>query len=198
MMKRILFLGLLVLALTSCGGSGNATIAVNSGTLRVVITDAPAVDFAQINVTISGLRVHTSADAGTGDAGWHDLTLTEPVRVDLLSLQDGFFWELGQLPLEAGHYQQVRLLLASNSTESPLNNSVVPASGPDAGVELPLDTRPEDRNGIKIVHQFIVSEGMTADLVLDFDGKNSVVVNGNGACSLQPVITASVTRQQVR
>ncbi|MEJ2697476.1 MAG: DUF4382 domain-containing protein [Candidatus Sulfobium sp.] len=198
MMKRILFLGLLVLALTSCGGSGNATIAVNSGTLRVVITDAPAVDFAQINVTISGLRVHTSADAGTGDAGWHDLTLTEPVRVDLLSLQDGFFWELGQLPLEAGHYQQVRLLLASNSTESPLNNSVVPASGPDAGVELPLDTRPEDRNGIKIVHQFIVSEGMTADLVLDFDGKNSVVVNGNGTCSLQPVITASVTRQQVR
>ncbi len=193
-MKKLFVLAFSALIMASCGG-GSATFSSNNGTLVVVITDAPAEDFLQINVTISGVRVHMSADAGTEDAGWHDLTLPEPLKIDLLSLQGGIMQTLGQLPLEAGHYQQVRLLLVPNSETSPLNDSVVPASGTYAGTEMPLDTSPEDVNGIKIVHQFTVNEGMEADLVLDFDGNKSVIAEGNGTYSLQPVITASVIEQ---
>lgn len=194
-MKRIFLLGFIVLILASCGGGGSATVSVNTGTLHVVITDAPTDYFAHINVTISGVRVHMSADAGTEDAGWHDLMLANPVRVDLLSLQNGVLWELGKLSLDAGHYQQVRLLLVPNSGGAPLNDSVVPLTGPDAGSEVPLDTGAQNVNGIKIVHQFTVNGDMVADLLLDFDGGKSVVVNGNGTYSLQPVVTASVTER---
>jgi Domain of unknown function (DUF4382) len=194
MFKKLFIPLFLPMILASCGG-GSATFSSGNGTIVVVITDAPAEDFSQINVTISGVRVHTSADAGTGDAGWHELTLATPVKVDLLSLQGGILQELGQLPLGAGHYQQIRLLLVPNEGDSPLNNSVVPVAGPDAGIELPLGTRAEDMNGIKIVHQFTVDEGMMEDLVLDFDGQNSVIADGNGTYSLQPVVTASVTER---
>lgn len=198
MAQKIIIPVLLALVLVSCGG-GTATVSVNQGTLVVVITDAPTEDFSQINVTVSGVRVHTSADAGTGDEGWHDLMLPDPVKINLLSLQGGIMQTLGQGPLDAGHYQQIRLLLLPNSQESPLNNSVVPLSGPYAGSELPLDTLPEDVNGIKIVHQFAVNEGMTTDLLLDFDGSKSVIASGNGTYMLQPVITASLSEPaQVR
>jgi hypothetical protein len=195
MAKKIL--AMVVMAITSmfiasCGGGGGGGTS-GQGTLNVSLTDAPASDFTAINVTVSAVRVHTSADAGANDAGWHDLNLSTPKKINLLSLQNGVLFTLGQLPLPAGHYQQIRLLLVpNNGSTAPFNDSVVPASGPQAGVELPLDIRPEDETGIKIINQFTINAGEVADLILDFNGKNSVIVTGNGTYMLQPVVTATV------
>lgn len=195
MTKKVLGIVFLCAVLVSCGGGGGGSSS-SQGTLVVSITDAPASDFQQINVTISAVRVHMSANAGTGDAGWHDLTLANPVRINLLSLQNGILQTLGQMSLDSGHYQQIRLLLVPNSGGlPPFNDSVVPATGPNAGMEMPLNIQPEDVNGIKIVQQFTVNEGKVADLVLDFDGKNSVILKGDGTYMLQPVITATVTER---
>lgn len=46
--------------------------------------------------------------------------------------------------------------------------------------------------GIKIINQFTVDQGKVADLILDFDGKNSVIQKGDGTYVLQPIITATV------
>jgi hypothetical protein len=173
-------------------GGNNTIVGSGQGALRVSITDAPSQEYKEINITISGVRVHMSADAGDAEAGWSELTLPSPLRVDLLGLQGGVLQELGILPLEAGHYQQIRLMIVPNSgTEPPFNNSVV--YSPDGtDVEMPLTIPTEDTTGIKLVHQFTVEEGETVDLVLDLDGKKSVVAQGNGKFMLKPVIKATV------
>lgn len=175
-------------------GGNNTVVSSGQGTLRVSITDAPSQEYKEINVTISGVRVHMSADAGNQEAGWSELTLQNPVRINLLSLQGGVLQQLGLLPLEAGHYQQIRLMVVPNGgTEPPFNNSVVYSSG-ETDVEMPLTIPTEDTTGIKLVHQFTVEEGKTVDLVLDFDGMKSVVAQGNGKFMLKPVIKATVTQ----
>jgi hypothetical protein len=191
MTKKILCIAGVCMLLISCGGGGGGS--ARQGTLVVSLTDAPADDFTSVNVTVSGVRIHMSGDAGANDAGWHDLMLATPKKIDLLSLQDGVLFTLGELPLDAGHYQQIRLLLVPNGeTTPPFNESVVPASGDQAGFELPLDIQPEQVNGIKINKQFTIAEGETSDLILDFDGKKSVIRQGNGTYMLQPVIRATV------
>jgi hypothetical protein len=192
MAKKILGIVLLCMFLISCGGGGT-TAGSGQGTLVISLTDVPAGDFTAINVTVSAVRIHMSADAGVNDAGWQELKLGTPVKINLLSLQNGILFSLGQLPLPAGHYQQIRLLLVPNSGSVPsFNDSVVPALGAQAGVELSLDIQPEDMTGIKIINQFTVNAGKVADLILDFDGKNSVIQRGDGTYMLQPVISATI------
>jgi hypothetical protein len=195
MAKKSLGLVILCMFLVSCGGGGGGGEGSAQGTLVVSITDAPSTAYTAVNVTVSAVRFHMSADAGTNDGDWQQLTLGTPMKINLLGLQNGVLLTLGQLPLPAGHYQQTRLILVPNSgNPQSLNDSVVPESGPQAGVELPLDIQPEDKTGIKIVRQFTIDEGKVADLVLDFDGKNSVIQKGDGTYMLKPVITATVTQ----
>lgn len=170
------------LALSACGGSGSSTA---TGTLNVALTDNPACGFNHVWVTVKEVRVHTSASAGDRDSGWQTITLTTPLRVDLLSLTNGVLQQLGQIPLPAGHYQQIRLVLTSN-------NSVVPttATGAD-GTEVALTASSATQSGYKVVGNFTVQPDTLTDLVLDFDACRSVVQKGNGSYSLKPVVTAT-------
>jgi hypothetical protein len=196
MVKRFILYVFLCALLASCGGGGsggsNAVVSSGQGTLRISITDAPSPEYTEINVTISGVRIHRSADAGTDEAGWSELQLPSPLRINLLSLQGGVLQELGILPLDAGHYQQIRLMAVPNSGAGPpFNNSVVYSSNGQT-VEMPLSIPTEDTTGIKVVHQFTIEESETVDLILDLDGKKSVAAQGNGDFMLKPVIKATV------
>jgi hypothetical protein len=62
------------------------------------------------------------------DAGWSEVVLQPAKRVDLLTLTNGVLAELGQTPLAAGKYTQMRLVLAPNSAANPLANSVTPTA----------------------------------------------------------------------
>lgn len=177
--------------LAGCGGGGasdtSGSIGSGSGTLRVSLTDAPACGFDAVNVTVTRVRVHQSVGAtgAPGEAGWSDLVLSPPRRVDLLQLTNGVLLELGQLALPAGRYQQIRLVLADNAG-SPPANSVVPSGGP----EVPLATPSGQQSGIKLLAQLDVPAGQTADVVLDFDACRSVVRRGNsGQYGLKPVVS---------
>jgi hypothetical protein len=155
------------------------------GTLRVALTDAPACGYDHVYVTVERVRVHTSASAGDSDGGWSDLVVNPPQRIDLLGLTNGVLAELGQMPLTAGQYSQVRLVLAPNGGTNPPANSVVLTGG----AEVPLDTPSAQQSGLKLIHQFTVLPNTTADLVLDFDACRSVVRRGNsGRYNLKPVI----------
>lgn len=167
-------------ALIGCGGGDSAT---GSGTLRVALTDAPACGFEHVYVTVERVRVHRSDSAGPMDAGWQDIQLNPPRRIDLLALTNGALVELGSTPLPAGHYTQLRLVLRPNGGGAPAN-AVVPVGG----VEQPLDTPSGVQSGIKLIHPFTVQPDQLVDLVLDFDACRSVVVRGNGTYGLKPVI----------
>jgi hypothetical protein len=183
----ISFLALLVTAfMAGCGGDGGST---QPGVLSVSLTDAPACGFDQVNVTVSKVRVHQSDNASENAGGWTDITLDPPRKINLLDLNDptqpNFALDnLGETPLEAGHYTQLRLVLDRNTGQA-LANSVVLSGTTD---EIALDTPSGIQSGIKLIHQFSVDPGQRVDLLLDFDACKSVVKTGNGKYKLQPVI----------
>lgn len=182
----VLGLGLLV----ACGGGDGGGGGIGgTGAMRIGLTDAPACGYDEVNITIEKVRVHQSANAGDNDAGWSELVLNPARRVDLLTLQNGVVESLGELPLTAGSYTQMRLVLAANSNAAPLANSVVP-TGED---ETALDTPSGQQSGVKIqLHNTTVNEGQVLDVVLDFDACRSVVKAGNsGKYNLKPVVQAT-------
>ena len=182
-------------ALVACGGGGDATAPVvgapgggstgGAGTLRVALTDAPACGYDHVYITVDRVRVHASSTARDSDAGWSEVVLNPAQRIDLLALTNGVLAELGQTPLPAGQYTQVRLVLRPNGGGTPAN-AVVPSA---TGAEIPLDTPSATQSGLKLIHPFTVQPNSMADLVLDFDACRSVVRRGNsGRYNLKPVI----------
>ena len=172
---------LLALLVTGCGGGGGGGSA--PGTLGVSLTDAPACGFDAVNVTVVKVRAHQSSSASDTDAGWADITLNPARKINLLDLSNGVLDKLGETPLAAGHYTQLRLVLDPN-TAAGLANSVVPTGG----VETALVTPSAVQSGIKLVNEFDVASGQRVDLVLDFDACKSIVKRGNGTYALKPVI----------
>jgi len=177
-------IGLAMMA--ACGGGGDGTGDVGTGTLRVALTDAScATEFSQVNITVSRVRVHRSASIGESAAGWSDLEIAPPRRINLLDLMNGALEELGEIRLRALEYAQIRLVLERDSL-GPLTNSVVP----NGGGEKPLDTPSAVQSGIKLNHTFTVAGSEITDLVLDFDACRSLVSRSDGTYGLKPVVRA--------
>ena len=180
---------LLALVVAGCGSDGGGS--TQPGVLGVSITDAPACGFDAVNVTVDKVRVHQSSSANENAAGWTDITLNPARKINLLNLNDptqpNFALEsLGETPLEAGHYTQLRLVLVPNSGSTPLANSVVLSAQPNE--EIALDTPSGVQSGLKLIHQFNVASGQRVDLLLDFDACKSIKTHKNGTYKLKPVI----------
>jgi hypothetical protein len=174
----------LVAALAACGGgSGSA----GTGTMRLALTDAPACGYDEVNVTVEKVRVHGSGGAGDDDAGWSEIVLSTPRRIDLLSLTNGVLEELGQTQLPAGTYQQLRLVLAPNTGARPFANSLVPSGGS----ETALDTPSGQQSGLKMNVNLTVEPDKIADFVIDLDACKSIKVTpsgGSNGYNLRPVV----------
>jgi hypothetical protein len=169
--------------LVACGGGGNS----NSGTLRVSLTDAQTCSYKQVFVTVDRVRVHRSATATDSASGWEELVLSPPQRVDLMTLSNGAFQALGTMPLPAGTYQQVRLVLADNGDGPEYANQLTLPNDRTAALSTPS----AQQSGLKLNVHMTIEAGQTTELVLDFDPCKSVVKRGNsGKFNLKPVITA--------
>jgi len=171
--------------LAACGGGGGGGA---DGSLRVALTDAPSCGYDHVYVTVEKVRVHQSGGAADADAGWTDITVSPAKQVDLLALTNGVLEELGTVPLPAGKYSQIRLVLASNSGTgtSSLANSVQPTGGALTALATPSG----QQSGLKLQAHFDVEPGQMADLVLDFDACKSIVKAGNsGQYVLKPVVS---------
>ena len=173
----------LVAGCGSGGGGGGGDVAPGPGTLGVSLTDAPACGYDAVNVTVIKVRVNQSSSASDTDAGWTDITLNPARKINLLSLTNGVLSNLGETPLTAGHYTQLRLVLDPN-TAMGLANSVVPSGGSETALVTPSAVQ----SGIKLINEFDVASGQRVDLVLDFDACKSIVKRGNGTYALKPVI----------
>lgn len=183
---RAALAALAVAGLAACGGGGGGSSASGDGSLRLALTDAPACGFDAVNVTIQKVRVHQSSSAGDNDAGWAEIALNPALRVDLLSLTNGVLAELGQTPLPAGKYTQLRLVLAENTITHPMANSVKPTGAS----ETELTTPSGQQSGLKTNINIDIAANQMADFVLDFDACKSIVTAGNsGKYLLKPVLT---------
>ncbi len=207
-MKIFNIAGILVLTMllaTACSDSDDSSTSPenNPGTLRVLITDAPAT-FDAVNVTISEVSVHygveddssngsgsdSSDDNGNGidnsnsdngqggtakaalDSGWITLS-NEAQEFDLLTLTNGATALLGEKELESGLYTQMRLEVSD--AELIIDDDSYP-------VKIPSGT-------IKLIRGFEINDGVTTELVVDFDASRSIhEKGGKGDYQLQPTI----------
>jgi hypothetical protein len=188
--RSLCFIGTLssAILLASCGG-GAAGGSATPGVLGVSITDAPSCGYDAVNVTVKKIRIHKSSTATDSDSGWTDISLAPARKINLLNLTNGVLDFLGQTPLSAGHYTQLRLVLDTNNGTGMANTVVL--SGTVA--EISLDTPSGVQSGIKLINSFDVQAGMRTDLVLDFDACKSIVTTGNGGYALKPVINVIPT-----
>lgn len=181
--------GTIALLLAACGGGGGGgdRPATSMGSLRIGLTDAPACGYDAVHISVQRVRVHQSSIAEPSDGGWSELVFSPARRIDLLSLTNGVFADLGTLSLPAGTYSQVRLVLAPNSGgPSPANAVTLTGNG-----EVALTTPSAQQSGTKINANVTVPAGQVAELMLDFDACKSVVRAGNsGQYILKPVIAA--------
>jgi len=189
--------GLLAATLAGCGGGGHDTPAAPSpGAVRASLTDAPACGYDHVFVTVDKVGINSQSD---GSGTWFDISLATPQKIDLLSLTNGALETLGQTPLPAGSYQQLRLVLVPNASSGPLANSVVPSG---QTTEVALKTPSAAESGLKVNTRgpFTVAAGTLVDVVLDFNACKSIVTTGRAKGGsihsatgylLKPVITAT-------
>ena len=170
------------------GGSGDSGIGGgNIGTLSLGLTDGPPPrdTYEAIYVTIQEIRVNHD------DKGWETLSgpdLNLPQTFNLLELVNGMIADLGAVELEAGHYNQMRLMLGTEPVgeQHDYPNYLILKGGDK---QIPLKVPSGYQTGIKLVKGFdIVHKGST-ELVLDFDALKSIVKAGkSGKYLLKPTI----------
>lgn len=168
----------------ACSDSGltdtentDETITNAPSSLKVVLTDAPG-DFESVFIDIQEVRVRrvdsTEADSAESDSTenheneeWVTVS-QDPVRVDLLTLQNGNTLVLGDTELEPGTYDQMRLILGDD------NEVVVEGQGHF------LKTPSAQQSGLKLKLNAEIEEGSSYTLLVDFDASRSIVKTGNG------------------
>ena len=142
----------------------------NTARVEVRLTDSPG-DYEELKVDIQGVQVNNSNE----NSGWISLDIEEGVY-DILKLSNGIDTLLGAIELPVGRVEQIRLILGAN-------NSVK-----IDGQTHDLSTPSAQQSGLKLnVHAELI-EGITYEILLDFDAARSVVNRGNGIYSLKPVI----------
>ena len=152
-----------------CGSGTSGT-----GTLAVMLTDAPSDSVKSIFVTIDSVTAHSD------QAGWVNV-FQGPLTVDLLTLQSTSM-KLGQVTLPGGTVSQVRFVLTDNGPQYVVL---------DDGSQAPLKVPSGSESGLKLDGPFTVSACNKHTLVIDFDGKNSIAYHPTGSdlgWILRPVI----------
>lgn len=190
------------LPLAGCGGGHEQSQGADStssglplegaGTLQLSVTDTPACGYRSVNLTIQKIRVHQNSTASETDSGWSEMVLSPAKRIDLLTLNDKGLALLGQMPVLAGRYKQMSLILANNDGSHPLANSVVLASGAEAA----LTTSGGQHSSLKLGVELGVSANNVTDVVLDIDACQSIVAT-DVADQYQLLPTAKVKPHQL-
>lgn len=204
----LLAVALVIAACTSSKSTGTTS---GMGAVKVSLSDpatcmAPDGPYAAVWVTITDVQANISSSAGSSDSGWTDLTpglSSAPIQVNLLGQANNqcFLKMLGDnMELQAGTYQQIRLMLADNSA-SISNNACT--NGSANCVQLSSDSSfhtlnlsSEAQTGLKIPPGQIdgggikIAAGQTEDLNIDFNTCESIVREGNGQFRLKPVLHA--------
>lgn len=165
------------LLLIGCSGGTGSDGSV--GTLTVEMTDAPIDSADAVNVSIERVEVNN----GEGSEGW--IVVNEVNKTyNLLDLVNGATTVLGSKGLEAGTYNQIRLILAQDGHSVVIDGkeyAMMVPSGAETGVKLNINAE------IKPDIEYVI--------LLDFDASRSVVAAGRNNPSVQyllkPVIKAT-------
>jgi len=125
-------------------------------------------------LTIKKVQIHTS------DSGW--FTAATPNKsFDFFELVNGLTAPLDLYALPAGHYTQIRLILADGGYLDDEENEVAGNTIVVDGESFPLVIPSAYKTGIKCVRSFFIEEDETTEICLAFDVLKAVHYSaGNG------------------
>jgi len=208
-------LGVLLFAGIGCtGGTSMSSRTPATGMVSVSLSDPPSCmppngTFTHVFVTIRSVQAHIDLTANDNSSGWQELApqlASQPMQIDLFSAPQTncVLAQLGSASLPVGSYQQIRLLLVSNTpaagAATPANNACAENGFncvvlSDKSVHE-LQVSSQDNTGLKIPPGQIVGgpiqvmAGQSVDLNIDFNACASIVLEGNGMYRLKPTLTA--------
>ncbi len=177
----------LALIACACGSSSTSPTTTTSGptsSLNISLKDSPFADAKAVLVTFSVVSAHLSgADFITlpfaGGASSRTCDLKK-----LVTAQD----VLGVGPLPVGHYTQLRLVVSgasiyfdSATSGSACASTISPPAGSSAAVDIPSGE-------LKLNREFDLTSTTSTNILLDFDGDQSIKATGNGKYTMTPVI----------
>jgi len=164
----------LALLLSACGGGGGGGgVTGGSSGLSLNITDAPVVDedISEVWVRFTQVILHPADGSGdivydvTDDTDPNDI---KPYRdIELKSLVGGKTMLLGEIPLDAGDYSWIRLVI------DPANTHIVETGGGDYLVKCPSCTR----SGFKLNRSFTIEANGWINFTIDFDLRKSITLS---------------------
>jgi hypothetical protein len=173
---KILVLAGFALVLGACGGGGgtgsSSTGVAGTSGLALSITDAPVVDadIAEVWVRFTQVILHPADGSGnivydvTDNTDPNDI---KPYRdIELKSLVGGKTMLLGEIPLDAGDYSWIRLVI------DPDNTYIVETGGGSYLVKCPSCTR----SGFKLNRSFTIVANGWIDFTIDFDLRKSITL----------------------
>ena len=168
-------LGALGVAGYGCGGSGPISPSLSldetfsttlTGRLTILMKDAPIDDLSEVHVYITG--VSTQVNGGVV------LSMNQNFGdVDLLTIQDKTITVVNtEVPSATYEY------VGFNLDES---QSYVVESGVRKSLSIP-------NGSVKVEGPFVVTEGASTTVTLDFDAKKSLTHHSDGSWSMNPVV----------
>jgi hypothetical protein len=169
-----LSLAAVLLGIVVLSGCDSSTEPASSGqgAVRISLVDRPA-EYDAVNIVVNEVSVHSADSDST--SGW--IVVNSTTRTfNLLTLTNGASQILGDAPLNAGHYSQIRLKIAGSCT--------VIVDGQTHPLEVPSGVQ----SGLKLNHPFDIAPNTLYEVTLDFDATHSIHVTGNDRYKLSPVI----------
>ncbi|MBI4287940.1 MAG: DUF4382 domain-containing protein [Chloroflexi bacterium] len=146
-------------------------VAMAPGILQLMATDPPPPDVEKVLVTVRQIEVFLSAGE---NSRWITIA-QEPQTFDLLRIAEVQKF-LGQQQVDPGTYTKVRFLISE---------ATVVVKGVERPAQVPADS-------FSLVRPFIVEEGKTTSVLLDFDGARSLNVTGQDQFVMTPVVNVMV------
>jgi len=174
MKKGVVLLTVMVivaLLLVGCGSTGPSS---STGTLTILVTDAPSYTVNSVVVHFSEVWVHKAAEGEDGEGEWIQLNITGGMlgegSFDLAELEDeDETEELAAAELLAGEYTQLRVVM---DEKLGVQVNYDGNEGDPVNAKLPSGT-------LKFVRPFTVEVNGSTEIVLDFDLQKSVIFTGN-------------------
>ncbi len=174
----------------------------STGTIRVLVTDAPGYEVTSVVVYFSEVWVHKAADGPGGDGGWiklQDIPGTfETGEIDLAQLRDdGAKVLLAENAIDAGKYTQIRVIM---NEEEGVTVTYIPDPEDLDGNDGPKTKTVEAKlpsGKLRFVRPFEVTEDAVTVLLLDFDLEKSVVFTGASQSDEVKVIVKPVVKLQI-
>lgn len=186
---RLLLILLVSSTLIACSGTSDNAAAVSSGTGRVslLITDAPNLDFDEVNLTVQSVSF-------LGEHGHQSIILNQERVINLLALQNYSDW-LATAVIPAGTYDKIRL----HVSQVELVRNVAQGQQPERYItKLPANGKVD----LNPRGSFEVVAGGHLMVELDVDAEKSIHIiekgNGNYSYNFRPVVFVNILNDLTR